>query len=79
MSCLICDEPAAVIDAGGDYQERAWPKCGHYRVTGTALVLMHGHGWRFDVELTRKWIEQQQGSGTIPSIDSNQAPRLIDV
>jgi len=79
MTCLICDEPADEVDAGGDYQERACPKCGHYRVTGTALVLMRKHSWCFDVELTREWIEQHQGSGTIPTIDSNQAPRLIDV
>lgn len=79
MSCLICYEPAAVLDAGGDYQERVCPKCGCYRVTGTALLLMHAHDLRFDVELTRRWIADHQGSGAIPTIDSNQAPRLIDV
>ncbi|MGF6127204.1 hypothetical protein QF019_002413 [Pseudomonas frederiksbergensis] len=79
MSCLICDEPAAIFDAGGDDQERACPKCGHYRITGTALVLMHAQGWRFDLELARKWIGEHQGSGTIPTIDSHQAARLIDV
>lgn len=79
MICLICDEPAEGVDAGGDYQERTCPKCGHYRISGAALVLMKAHGWHFDVELTRKWIAEQQGSVTIPIIDSHQAGRLIDV
>lgn len=79
MSCLICKEPAAIFDAGGDYQERVCPKCGNYRITGTALVLMHAHDWRFDVELARKWIAEHQSPGAIPTIDSHQAARLIDV
>jgi len=79
MTCLICDEPATDVDPSGDYEERACPKCGHYRISGTALVLIHAHGWRFDVELTRKWLAQQQGSGVIPTIDSNLAGRLIAV
>lgn len=79
MTCLICDEPATDVDPAGDYEERVCPKCGHYRISGTALVLMHAHGWRFDVELARKWLTQQQGSGVIPTIDSNLAGRLIDV
>lgn len=54
MSCVICKEPAAIFDAEGGYQERLCPKCGHYRVTGTVLVLMKAHGWNFDVELARK-------------------------
>jgi predicted RNA-binding Zn-ribbon protein involved in translation (DUF1610 family) len=79
MTCLICDEPAVAIDADDDYLERTCPKCGHYRITGAALVLMKAHSWRFDVELTRKWIAEHQGTGAIPIIDSHQAARLIDV
>jgi predicted RNA-binding Zn-ribbon protein involved in translation (DUF1610 family) len=79
MTCLICNEPAVAVDADDNYLERACPKCGHYRITGAALVLMKAHSWRFDVELTRKWIEEQQGSGMIPTIDSHHAARLIDV
>jgi hypothetical protein len=77
MTCLICDEPAAEVDAGADYQERACPKCGHYRVTGTALALLKTHGLRFDVELSRVWLAHQRGFGFIPTIDSQQASRLI--
>jgi transcription elongation factor Elf1 len=54
MTCLICGEPAAVVDTDGDYEERACSNCGHYRVMGTALVLMKAHGWYFDEVLTRK-------------------------
>ena len=79
MSCLICGEPALSIDADDDFLERTCLKCGHYRITGAALVLMKAHGWRFDVELTRKWIAEHQGFGTIPAIDSHQAALLIDV
>lgn len=78
MTCFICNEPAVAIDADDEYLERACPKCGRYRITGAALVLMKAHGWRFDVALTRKWLEEQQVSGTIPIIDSHQAGRLID-
>jgi predicted RNA-binding Zn-ribbon protein involved in translation (DUF1610 family) len=77
MTCLICDEPAVVIDANDYYLERYCPKCGRYRITGAALVSMKAQ--RYDVELTRKWIAEHQGSGTIPTIDSNQAARLINV
>jgi hypothetical protein len=79
MTCLVCYEPAAIVDAGVDYQERICPKCGYYRITGAALVLMKAHKWHFDVELTRKWFSEHQGTGAIPIIDSNQAARLIDV
>jgi hypothetical protein len=79
MSCLICGEPALAIDADDDYLERTCPKCGRYQITGAALVLMKAHGWYFNVELTHKWIEEHQGTGTIPTIDSHQAPRLVDV
>lgn len=79
MKCLICGESSAGIDSEGDYEERACPRCGHYRISSAALLLMKAHGWRFDVELTRKWITEHQGTGFIPTIDSNHANRLIDV
>jgi hypothetical protein len=40
---------------------------------------MKARDLRFDVELTRKWLAQQQGSGVIPKIDHTLAARLIDV
>lgn len=70
--------PAKVIDAD-DYLERVCPNCGHYRITSAALVQIKAHGWRFQMALTRKWIAEHQGSGTIPTIDSHQAARLIVV
>jgi hypothetical protein len=78
MSCFICNGPAVAIDADDDYLERACTKCGQYRITGAALVLIKAHGTRFDVELTRKWIAEHQGPGFIPTIDSHQAGRLIE-
>lgn len=78
MTCLICNGPAAQSHAGDYYQERTCPKCGRYRVTGSALALLEKHGWRFDLELTRKWLEEHQGCVTMPVIDSQQAVRLID-
>ncbi|WCM53567.1 hypothetical protein OH720_11325 [Pseudomonas sp. WJP1] len=79
MTCLICNDPAVAIDVDADYLERVCQKCGHYRITAAALVLIKAHGWRFDVALTRKWLADQQGSGMIPTIDSHQVARLIDV
>jgi hypothetical protein len=78
MTCFICNEPAVAIDADDEYLERVCPKCGRYRITSAALVLMKAHGWRFDVTLTRNWLAEQKGSGMIPIIDSHQAGRLID-
>lgn len=78
-SCLICVEPAVAIDANEDYLERSCMKCGHYRVTGAAFMLIRARGWRFDVELPRKWIGDKQSTGSIPIIVSHQAGRLIDL
>jgi hypothetical protein len=79
MVCLVCNGPSTQADAGDYYQERTCEKCGRYRATGSALALLKKHGWCFNVELTRTWIEEHQNCGTIPTIDSNQAARLIDV
>ncbi|OFS73911.1 hypothetical protein HMPREF3173_10210 [Pseudomonas sp. HMSC08G10] len=77
MVCLICDGPAATVDSLGDYEERACGDCGHYRVTRTAMMLLESNGWRFDVELTRNWIVSRQGTGEIPTINSNWASVMI--
>ena len=78
MTCLICGEPAVSVNAD-DYLERVCLKCGQYRVTGAALVLMKTYNWRFDLELVRRWISESQEAGLIPTIDSHQAACLIDV
>lgn len=77
MECLICEGPAASVDSLGDYQERACGECGHYRISRTALTLMEGNGWRFDVDQTRAWIKSRQGTGEIPMINSQLASVLI--
>ena len=79
MKCLACGDPAAEIDSEDDCEESSCAKCGHYRITKTALVLMKARDLRFYVELTRKWLAQQQGCGVIPKIDHSLAARLIDV
>lgn len=80
MTCLICGEPALVVDvSGGDYEEGLCPKCGQYRVTDTAILLLKAQGWRFDVELARKWIAEHKDPGMIPTIDPHQVARMIDV
>lgn len=79
MTCLICGESAAVVETDGAYEERTCPSCGHYRITGTALVLLKARGWHFDVVLAWKWITEHQASGFIPTIDSHLAVRLIDI
>jgi len=78
MNCLICGALAVRVDAGSKYEERACPECGHYRITCKVLELMKAHQWHFDVGLTQRWIAEK-GIGTIPTIDSHQAGRLIDV
>lgn len=79
MTCMICDEPVTAVDVVDGCLELVCSKCGHYRFTGSAIAFMDKNGWRFDVELSRRWLSQQQGSGTIPTIDSSQAARLIGV
>lgn len=76
MTCFICNEPATETDIGDDYKEKVCPNCGHYRVTGSALLLMKTHGWSFDMELARIWIAHQKINGFVPTIDSFQASCL---
>jgi hypothetical protein len=76
MSCYICGndvEPVVFPDS----EEIPCPDCGHYRISGTALALFKKNNWKFDIDLTRRWLASQQGSGTIPLIDSNRAASLI--
>lgn len=76
MSCYICGEEVDPV-ALPDSTEIPCAYCGHYRITGTAIALFEKNGWKFNVDLTRRWIASQQGSGTIPVIDSNRAALLI--
>lgn len=78
MSCFICgnDVEPVVLD---DSEEYACAGCGHYRISGTAIELYKRHNWTVDVYLARRWIADQQGSRTIPLIDSNMAARLVQV
>lgn len=79
MPCLICGEPALVVDIDDeDYEEGSCPKCGHYRITDTALMQLKAKNWCFDLLRVRKWIAERQGPGRIPVIDTDQAVRLID-
>lgn len=76
MSCCICGkdvEPIAISDG----EEYPCPDCGHYRITGTAIALLNTLNWKFDIELARRWIASQQGTDTIPLIDSSRAASLI--
>lgn len=77
MECLICNEPVSDIDTGGDFVEITCPKCGHYRVTRTALALMEAHDWHFNLEQTREWIVSQQSAESVPTIDSQLVSVLI--
>ena len=76
MGCYICgNEVEAVVFADGE--DCPCPDCGHHRISGTAIALHKQNNWKFDVDLTRRWIASQQGSGTIPLIDSSRAASLI--
>lgn len=76
MGCYICGKDVeAVVFA--DSEEYPCSDCGHYRISGTAMALFKAHNWTFDIDLARRWIASQQGSGTIPLIDSNRAASLI--
>lgn len=77
MECYICETESNEADPSGDYKQIACPVCGEYKISRTAIQTMENHGWKFDVDLTRRWLASQQGSGTIPMIDSNRAASLI--
>lgn len=78
MTCIVCgvEAEATVL---GDRKEYACPECGHYQVSLGAAEMYRRHNWGFDVYLVRRWISDQQGSGTIPLIDTNVAARLVHV
>ncbi|NCE83482.1 hypothetical protein DK870_03590 [Pseudomonas sp. Q1] len=76
MACFICGgnvEPVALYDS----EEYVCAGCGQYRISVAAIELYKQRDWRFDVYLARRWIADQQGSGTIPLIDSDMATRLM--
>lgn len=80
MPCLICGEAALIVAVDGQsYKEGSCQKCGHYRITHTALTLLRAKKWCFDVNVVRKWIKEHQRSGFIPIIDSDQVVRLITI
>ncbi len=76
MSCYICGNSVAPV-VQSDSEEIPCPDCGRYRITGTAIELFKRHNWKFDIYLVRRWIADQQGSGTIPVIDSSMAAKLM--
>ena len=77
MGCLICDGADVVVNRGEYYQERTCPKCGHYKITGSALQLLNKHDWRLDMDLVHHWIEVHRSTGVTPTINSYQVSRLI--
>lgn len=76
MNCYICGKDVEVIKLP-DSEEIPCPDCSRYRISGTAIALFKRHNWRFNMELARRWIESQQGSGTVPLIDSSRAAILL--
>lgn len=76
MSCYICGNEVLPIVLP-EIQEFPCPECGRYRIAASAIELLKLHPWKFDVYLARRWIADQQESGTIPLIDSNIITRLV--
>lgn len=77
MECFICATDSTEVPPAGDYTQLACPSCGEYRLAGTAIALFKANNWKFDVELTRRWLASQRSSGTIPFISSERAATLI--
>nr|WP_294980102.1 hypothetical protein [uncultured Pseudomonas sp.] len=76
MDCYICGTEAHSLQ-GVDHERIACPGCGDYKISGTALALMKQHNWKFDVDITRRWIADHQGTGEIPLINSQIAAQVI--
>ncbi|POA50338.1 hypothetical protein C1893_01945 [Pseudomonas sp. MPR-ANC1] len=76
MSCFICGDEAQ-LSVRPDSEEYQCPKCGHYRISRTAIELYRLGLWKFDIYLARRWIADQQDSDAIPFIDSDLAVRLL--
>jgi predicted RNA-binding Zn-ribbon protein involved in translation (DUF1610 family) len=76
MECRICRTETNEILPTGDFEEYACPKCGPYKITGSAVAVLEKHGYRLDVDLCREWLAQQ-GPQAVPVIDSDLAMRLI--
>jgi len=77
MECFICSTESNEVPSAGDYKQLACPKCGEYRLSGTAIALFKENNWKFNIEETRRWLASQQGGGTIPLISSERAASLI--
>ena len=77
MECFICGTESNEVLPSGDYRQLACPECGEYKISDTAVQTMKNNSWRFDIDLTRRWLASQQGSGTIPIINSDRAASLI--
>ncbi|WP_085703883.1 hypothetical protein [Pseudomonas sp. B15(2017)] len=77
MDCFICGTESREVPSTGDFKQVACSECGEYRLSGTAIALFKEHNWKFDVDLTRRWLTTQQLLGTIPLIDSSRAASLI--
>ena len=77
MDCFICAQESSEVPSLGDYKRLACPQCGEYKISRTAIDTMETNGRKFDVDLTRRWLASQQGSGNIPLISSDRAASLI--
>ena len=77
LECFICGTESNEVLPSGDYRQLACPECGEYKISDTAVQTMKNHNYKFDVDLTRRWLAIQQGSGTIPLINSDRAASLI--
>lgn len=77
MKCFICSTESSEVPSVGDYTQLACPTCGEYKISGTAIALFKERHWKFNVGEARRWLASQQGSGTIPLINSERAASLI--
>jgi predicted RNA-binding Zn-ribbon protein involved in translation (DUF1610 family) len=77
MECFICGTESAQVLPSGDYKQLVCPECGEYKISDTAIQTMKNNNYRFDVDLARRWLAMQLGSGTIPLIGSDRAASLI--
>lgn len=76
MECLICGHETNPIDSAGDYEQRACPRCGLYKITRTALTTLEHNGCRLDPDRVRQWVFRQTPT-TVPLIDTQIALQLI--
>lgn len=76
--CLICgNDEAQELETDIDGIGRACAGCGPYVITREAIKEMDGHGYVFNVDVSRSWLSAHQGSGRIPVIDWETAAKLV--